>query len=206
MVSMISGWSLDPPWWPMGFEPKLAVDVSVVFVGVNMPNLSVRKHRVECTERNRRRQSRLLAMARIIEEMKRVPALIGSLWVVAVALLPAFGPLVDHHFAEKLPTHNHLGGYSVHTHAFEQKHGHAHARHTHVHATDTKQRQGTEAVVVVDAEASMGSLLSLTQTVLVPSNAHGWEPVATMLGFTERFDGADDIYIAPQSPPPKLLG
>lgn len=126
--------------------------------------------------------------------------------MVTAALLPAFGPLVDHHFAEKLPTHNHLGGYSVHTHAFEQAHEHLHSGHTHVHEADTKQQAGENVVAVVDAEASMGSLLSLTQNVLIPSIADGWEPGVTMLGFTERFDGVDDVYIFPQSPPPKLLG
>ena len=126
--------------------------------------------------------------------------------VVTAALLPGFGPLVDHHFAEKLPTHGHLGGYVSHTHTYEQTHEHAHAGHTHVHEADASQRAAGDVVVVVNAEGSMGSLLSLTQNSMVPPVADGWEPGTSILGFTERFDGVDDIYISPQSPPPKLLG
>ena len=52
----------------------------------------------------------------------RIPVLL-----VAVALfLPAIGPLLDHHFAERQPDHLHIGesGFQVHPHDYKQVHYH----------------------------------------------------------------------------------
>ena len=51
------------------------------------------------------------------------------IWVaelrVAVAL-PALGPLLDHHFAERQPGHLHVGPLYYHTHTYDSQHGHYH--------------------------------------------------------------------------------
>jgi hypothetical protein len=51
------------------------------------------------------------------------------LFVLATLLLPAAGPLVDHHFAERQPGHLHIGmaGYRAHDHGYEHAHGHSQA-------------------------------------------------------------------------------
>lgn len=42
--------------------------------------------------------------------------------MVAAVELPSFGPIVDHHFAERLPSHHHLGAASAHEHPFNLAH------------------------------------------------------------------------------------
>ena len=47
---------------------------------------------------------------------------------VALVALPAFGPFLDHHFAERQPYHAHLGaGGGGHTHEYAREHSHARA-------------------------------------------------------------------------------
>ena len=46
--------------------------------------------------------------------------------VTGALLLPAVGPLLDHHYAERVPGHLHLAGVAAsHTHPYEVNHGHA---------------------------------------------------------------------------------
>ncbi len=54
--------------------------------------------------------------------MNRLLALFWTLLLVTAVALPSFGPLVDHHFAERLPSHRHLGAAASHTHAFNLAH------------------------------------------------------------------------------------
>lgn len=51
------------------------------------------------------------------------PAVAG-LSFAAVLLVPAYGPLVDHHYAERLPFHAHLSDSAPHVHAYFEIHGH----------------------------------------------------------------------------------
>lgn len=46
--------------------------------------------------------------------------------VVGALALPVVGPLLDHHYAERVPGHLHLAGVlAAHTHPYEVDHGHA---------------------------------------------------------------------------------
>ena len=64
--------------------------------------------------------------------IRRTSARIGWAAVAAaVALLPAAGPMLDHHYAERQPGHGHLHLGAVSTH-----HHHPHAHHHHPHAAD----------------------------------------------------------------------
>jgi hypothetical protein len=64
------------------------------------------------------------------ERHRASSALLLSLLVsLYILFLPAFGPLMDHHFAEKVPNHAHVYlGQSgpEHVHPFETRHGHLH--------------------------------------------------------------------------------
>ena len=42
-------------------------------------------------------------------------------------LVPAVGPLMDHHFAERQPAHQHLGLVGDHVHDYGANHAHRHA-------------------------------------------------------------------------------
>ena len=46
------------------------------------------------------------------------------LLVAVMVALPAFGPLLDHHFAERQPYHAHVGADSSHKHDYRAAHAH----------------------------------------------------------------------------------
>ncbi len=52
----------------------------------------------------------------------------ARLWMFALAALAAFlpplGPLFDHHFAERMPYHAHVGATSDHEHGYRHIHSH----------------------------------------------------------------------------------
>lgn len=51
-----------------------------------------------------------------------------SILTLLVSLLvPAVGPLMDHHFAERQPAHQHLGLVGDHVHDYGANHAHRHA-------------------------------------------------------------------------------
>ena len=56
-------------------------------------------------------------------------AILPVFLAVALIALPAFGPFLDHHFAERQPYHAHLGagGGGGHTHEYAREHSHARA-------------------------------------------------------------------------------
>ena len=53
---------------------------------------------------------------------------LARFWMVALAALvvglPALGPLFDHHFAERLPYHAHVGAANDHEHGYRHLHSH----------------------------------------------------------------------------------
>ena len=54
--------------------------------------------------------------------------ILAGLWMVSLAalvsLLPALGPMFDHHFAERLPYHAHVGVAGDHEHGYRYLHSH----------------------------------------------------------------------------------
>ena len=60
-----------------------------------------------------------------LSEMNRI---LATLWMFAlvalVAFLPPLGPLFDHHFAERMPYHTHVGATNEHEHGYRQIHSH----------------------------------------------------------------------------------
>ena len=51
------------------------------------------------------------------------PVAAGLLFVAAV-MVPAYGPLVDHHYAERLPFHSHIARQGPHSHGYLESHTH----------------------------------------------------------------------------------
>ena len=56
--------------------------------------------------------------------MNRILASIWTVILVMALALPSIGPLIDHHFAERSPTHHHVSITIDHTHEFRVFHGH----------------------------------------------------------------------------------
>jgi hypothetical protein len=75
-------------------------------------------------------------------------------------LLPLYGPLLDHHFAERLPFHSHLysGGSVEHEHLAHVPHSH---EHSHLPGTNSLLEAGAAGVVSIPSRdlASQESLL-----------------------------------------------
>ena len=68
--------------------------------------------------------------------------------------LPSFGPLLDHHFAERQPNHGHLSAAHVHTH--DHIYGSTHG-HVHYHEGTRSEDAQTAAIYNYDgAPASTG--------------------------------------------------
>ena len=61
--------------------------------------------------------------------LKRIAVQVMAALSLAVLFLPAFGPQLDHHFAERRPDHAHVylgGSVPEHSHFFEGRHVHYH--------------------------------------------------------------------------------
>lgn len=73
-------------------------------------------------------------------------------------LLPLYGPLVDHHFAERLPYHSHLylSGTGYHSHYYDLPH---HSAQTHQH--DLEQTPGVVSMPAHELASQNLLLLSL---------------------------------------------
>ena len=80
--------------------------------------------------------------------------ILASVWLVALALaivgLPAVGPMIDHHFAERQPYHAHLRADAAHEHDYANQHAHG----------DDPSESGKDALVGFDA-LSVGPALAL---------------------------------------------
>lgn len=51
------------------------------------------------------------------------PIAAGLLFAAAV-MVPAYGPLIDHHYAERLPFHGHIARDGPHSHSYLELHAH----------------------------------------------------------------------------------
>ena len=100
--------------------------------------------------------------------------------MLALALMaPFFGPVLDHHFAERFPHHGHIYVASAgpgHVHPYAVPHHHHDDGHSHVHA---------DAAAVAGSEASMPAVLffvsndGMTQapmSLVVPPVTHDLTP------------------------------
>jgi hypothetical protein len=84
---------------------------------------------------------------------------------VLAALLPIAGPLLDHHYVERLASHNHIYLGEVnpdHTHPYEVAHSHDDAAHhddpgTTRHTHQAEQQADTDIIYLPDDNASAGA-------------------------------------------------
>ena len=89
-------------------------------------------------------------------------------------LVPAVGPLMDHHFAERQPVHQHLGLAYHHVHDYG-------ADHTHRHAGPDGAGAGGNGTAFYNAEGSpAGSMVAFTTDKAMPAFLV-FEPVSTVI-------------------------
>ena len=139
------------------------------------------------------------------ERLTLPPAAVDAIgrWLVTLAavgalLLPALGPLLDHHFAERQPGHNHVfldQAPHEHLHAYEYA-GHHHGEHD----------SPTDGVVIVTSYDAMGTgLADVTPPVtrvsrLLPELT----PDKTAFGFDEAHKLPSGESVSPPTQPPRL--
>ena len=89
--------------------------------------------------------------------------------VTGALLLPAVGPLLDHHYAERVPGHLHLylAGVSAHTHPYEVDHRHAYTG-AYTDASGAPLSEGSAGYLLPQEEAAGSSAGSgLTHLLLL---------------------------------------
>ena len=88
--------------------------------------------------------------------------------VTGALLLPAVGPLLDHHYAERVPGHLHLAGVSAaHAHPYEVDHRHAYGG-AYTDASGAPLSEGTVGFLLPQEEAAGSSAGSgLTHLLLL---------------------------------------
>ncbi len=119
-----------------------------------------------------------------------------TLLMLAAISLPSIGPLVDHHFAERLPGHDHVHDGPAHVHKYQLTHDHAGGSHLPVL---------TFAVALLDHDGDQSTSVTMADTSLQSvSPLHGPTALFTLpaSGFvTER-----GVSHPPPVKPPRIAG
>ena len=102
--------------------------------------------------------------------------------VTGALLLPAVGPLLDHHYAERVPGHLHPTGVSVaHAHPYEVDHRHAY-RGTYTDASGAPLAEGKVGYLLLREEAAGSSSGSgLTHLLLLALVALSMPPLIALI-------------------------
>jgi hypothetical protein len=128
------------------------------------------------------------------------------LWVVLTIhalLLPLYGPLVDHHFAERLPYHSHLylAGHVDHVHLHDVPHSHEHTGNEGTHHRETA---GTVSVPVHELVGENLLILSLFLGVWADGVGRPFV-VPHLIGLVEGgLRPVDGVYLARPEEPPRV--
>lgn len=88
-----------------------------------------------------------------------------------VVFLPSLGPMYDHHFAERMPYHTHVGVPSEHEHGYRNLHSHGAERspdwHPALYELDISPTVMT-IVLSSDADTGFGSLSETNSALRIP--------------------------------------
>lgn len=128
--------------------------------------------------------------------MNRLVAYLPSIILLIGLIVPTAGPLVDHHFADRQPGHNHLLLVRDHLHAVDGPHSHVLTGESEDGAGPaTLYNYDSGLAIAQDAPHDAASLLAAlqyepTSVLILPSH-----PVAALTGQT----------IPPPAKPPRLL-
>lgn len=136
-------------------------------------------------------------------------ALLRAFVVASLFLLflSAFGPLLDHHFAERIPYHEHvyLGGSGPgHSHPVEAPHGHVHLSRPFALGAGALPGSGDTVYLVPDEglAQSFAPVVFVTQ----PSSADFPKPTTDLHRFALTGDEGPPAqqFVAPLKRPPRL--
>jgi hypothetical protein len=114
--------------------------------------------------------------------------------LLSVLLLPAVGPIIDHHFAERQPWHSHVGLQVSHTHAADAYHAHL----------DSSNQGGERPVAVFNHESGV-PVVGGTHFALAASSGFLFGPTSSLQLPVAIFAGAHQSYASPPDRPPQSL-
>jgi|TARA_B100002003_G_scaffold71661_1_gene66749 hypothetical protein len=124
--------------------------------------------------------------------MKSKFALLWPLLLAVAVIFPAFGPAIDHHFAERDPAHRHVGAAPSHDHDFARQHGH-----------NADSTGNPTAVLSLDGGAASPAAVVLDDTHLAHSLK--FEPSSVWSLMTWDRISFQDHYSSPPKRPPQPL-
>ena len=116
---------------------------------------------------------------------------IVALLLTATVVLPALGPLMDHHYAERQPGHAHLRPAGEHDHGYDSLHIHTHGG---VGGLTALYNDDSAPAITVVMNDDMALMLALQ---LEPTS-HFWLPIQTQTHLRGRSN-------APPKQPPRPL-
>ena len=100
--------------------------------------------------------------------------------VLALAMMaPFFGPLLDHHFAERFPHHGHIyvtSGEPDHLHAYAVPHHHHDDGHSHVHAGGAEPGEAAAPAGGILFFVSNDGVTQAPMSIVVPPVTHDLTP------------------------------
>ncbi len=128
--------------------------------------------------------------------MKAFGIALGTLLMLAAISLPSIGPLVDHHYAERLPGHDHVHEGPAHVHRYQMTHDHPDGGHLHVL---------TFTVALLDHDGDQSATVTLADTSLPSiSPLHG--PTALFMLPPSGLAPERGVSHSPPLEPPRIAG
>ena len=142
-----------------------------------------------------------MGLSTVQENLKRMAVQSVAVLSIFLLLLPALGPQLDHHFAERRPDHSHvfLGSPSPeHSHPFEEGGHHAHHQHPL-----QPQPGGT---VYLTSDEGMGQAFAGVASSMVQESVRFSAPDGGvfLLGPPRRTAAMRGAFVGPPDNPPRI--
>ena len=126
--------------------------------------------------------------------MSRILASIWTAILVMALALPSIGPMLDHHFAERNPTHRHVSVALDHAHGYGSSHLHV--------ATETPH----DSTALYNHDSGLVTLVSLTIDDAALRASKRFEPSSIFnIPLIVRASRAGHITAPPERPPQPVI-
>ena len=136
-------------------------------------------------------------------DMKSVKSTVVRLPVLLLLLtllLPTFGVLADHHFAERQPSHLHIGAYGDHLHLLDASHAH----YQGAVPSNAGNQQPPSAIYNYDGALTIAIGVAMVGTRI--DTVAEFEPTSLYVFPLPHYPRARTRYVSPaERPPPPLL-
>jgi hypothetical protein len=128
--------------------------------------------------------------------MNRLVTYLPSIILLIGLVVPTAGPLVDHHFADRQPGHNHLLLVSDHLHAVD-------GQHSHLLTGDTEDGEGSVTLYNYDSGLAVGQNAPSDATSLLAVLQYG--PTSVLILPSHPMAALTGQNIPPPAKPPRPL-